>query len=67
MKKVKKIEFVYIPILKVMSVMEMVIGQQAELYANSRNEARVTRSERRSTDFAREEKVSRRKERRLLL
>ena len=42
--------------------MGMVIGQQAEMYANSRNEARVIRSEQRSTDFAREKKASRRQE-----
>lgn len=53
----------FIPILKVMNMMEMTIGQQAEMYANSRNEARITRSERRSTYFARDERINRRKER----
>jgi len=31
--------------------------------ANSRNEARITRSKRRSTDFVRDEKLNRREER----
>ena len=40
----------------------MVISKQ-RLYANSWDEARITRSEWRSIDFAKEEKANRRKER----
>lgn len=52
----------FMPILKVMNVMGVIIGQQAEMYANSRNEACITRSERYSTDFARDERINRREE-----
>jgi len=53
----------FMPILKVMNVMGASIGQQAEMYANSRNESRITRSEWRSSSFAKDERMSRREER----
>ncbi|KYN07197.1 hypothetical protein ALC62_01863 [Cyphomyrmex costatus] len=37
----------FLPILKLMDVMRVTIDQQAEMYAHSRNEACIRRSERR--------------------
>ncbi|KOC61418.1 hypothetical protein WH47_06585 [Habropoda laboriosa] len=42
----------FLPILKVMSVRGATAGQQAEAYVNSRNEVRITCSERRSSEFS---------------
>ncbi|EZA47766.1 hypothetical protein X777_15276, partial [Ooceraea biroi] len=53
----------FMPIFKLMNVMGVSIGQQAVMYANSRNEARITRSERRSTTFSRAQRMNRREER----
>jgi len=50
-------------ILKVINVTGAIIGQQAEMYANFWNEAHITRSERHSTDFVRDERISCREER----
>lgn len=53
----------FMPIVKVMDVMRATIGQQTEMHANSRNEARITRSQQRLTNFARNERINRREER----
>ncbi|KOC59390.1 hypothetical protein WH47_11901 [Habropoda laboriosa] len=53
----------FLPILKVMSVMGATVGQQAGVYVNSRNEVRITRSERRSSKFAKQARIDRREER----
>jgi len=52
----------FMTILKVINVMGVTIGQQAEMYANFRNEARIT-SKRHSTDFARDQRINCREER----
>jgi len=49
----------FMPILKIINVMGVTIGQQVEMYANSRDEVRIVRS----TDFAKDERISRREER----
>jgi len=53
----------FMTILKVINVMGVTIGQQAEMYANFRNEAHIICSERYSTDFARDQRINRREER----
>lgn len=53
----------FLPILKILSVMGVTIGQQAHMYANSRDEARIDRSERRSTDAVKQARIDHREER----
>ena len=53
----------FLPILKIMTVMGAIIGQQAEMYVNFRNDTRVNRSERRSSDLAKLARIDRREER----
>ena len=47
----------FLPILKVMDVMGVKIGQQAEMQAHSRNETRICRAERRSADLAKDRRT----------
>ncbi|KYN11782.1 hypothetical protein ALC57_16060 [Trachymyrmex cornetzi] len=53
----------FLPILKVMDVMGVTIGQQAEMHAHSRNEARIRRSEECSSDFGKDQRPQLRDER----
>lgn len=49
----------FLPVVKVMTAMEATIGQQAEIYVNSRNNTRISRSEWRSSDFAKQARIDR--------
>lgn len=46
-----------------MNIMRVNIGQQAEIHAHKRNEARISRSDRHSFDFAQDRRAQLRDER----
>lgn len=52
----------FLYILKTLSVMGVTVGQQAQIYANSRDESRIDRSEKRSTDAAKKARIATREE-----
>ena len=53
----------FLPILKTMEIMGITIGQQADVYAIFRNDNRITRSQQRLSDFAKQFRIDRREDR----